>query len=100
VAELNERELLETWLGANGLQAESIEPDPDEGGALVAKIGRFRMLEDDEDEGLSEGDEGVLTAQLVGLPEKGNHHISYGLAVDGLSGSLTVRSLDMVEEAS
>jgi hypothetical protein len=54
----------------------------DEYGSAVGKIGRWRVLVDDEDRGLFEGDEGELHAEVVGAPENHNERVHFGFKGD------------------
>jgi hypothetical protein len=65
---------------------------------LEAVIGRFVIVEDDEDRGLYSGDEGPLTACIVGSPEYHNERILFAITPEGQSGALEVR-LDQVDWA-
>src|SRR4051812_30868100 len=64
----------------------------------TAILGRFRVIEEDEDNGLFQDDEGPLTAIVVGAREYGTERVSYGLTPDGCDSPNDVRDLDAVEE--
>ncbi len=60
-------------------------------------VGRFRVLEDDDDNGLAIGDEGELSACVVGLEKHDNERIFFGLKIDGMIDPNEVTDLLMLE---
>lgn len=66
----------------------------DEG--LEAALGRFRVTVDDDDQGLYEGDEGEVTACVVGAPEYENERVSFSFTSDEMESGMPVH-LDQVE---
>lgn len=48
----------------------------------VAKLGRFALVEDDEDNGLIENDEGELSASVVGAREHNNERVAFHFKPD------------------
>jgi hypothetical protein len=65
---------------------------------LEAQLGRYLVVSDDcEDDGLYEGDEGDLTACVVGAEEYRNQRVSFTLTTEDVEGGNEVRDLDVVE---
>lgn len=79
------RAMLERALARHGLEAESwIDRDADNDNRPTARIsGRWNVVDDIEHEGLYEGDEGTLTATVVGAAEHGNEHVAFYFTLDG-----------------
>lgn len=83
-----EREMLQAALdtyGLNGVFREADDPNNVTMGPEVLVNERWQVIEDDEDNGLFEGDEGQLFACVVGAPEYHNHHVSWGFMPDGMN---------------
>lgn len=57
---------------------------------------RVRVIEDDEEAGAFEGDEGWLTLEMVGAPEHGNERVSAGFLGEGMADPIEI-SLDSIE---
>lgn len=70
--------------------------DGDDG--TEALLGRYAAFEDDDSAGLYEGDEGELSAYVVGAQRYHNERVMFGLQVDGTDCAIEV-SLDTVEAA-
>jgi hypothetical protein len=51
-------------------------------GRIIASLGRFTVIDDDEDKGTYAGDEGELTAMVVGSQEYGNERVDYSILID------------------
>lgn len=66
------------------------EPEWTEGPNPVATYGLFRVLEDDEDEGVFEDTEGILTVEVVGDEAYDNEHVAFYFAPEGTDASLLV----------
>lgn len=79
-----DREIVERALATHGLTADAWENDADNGDRPTAKLGRWIVIEDDEDRGLYEGDEGELTCTAVGATEHGNLQSAFYFRGDGL----------------
>ena len=45
---------------------------------------KIRVLEDDEEEGVWEGNEGTLELEIVGSPDYGNERVSFAIVQDGV----------------
>lgn len=63
----------------------------------VAYIGRFEIIEDDEDNGLYSGDEGDLTATVVGAAEYQNERVAFSFTPDGYDTGTDVPDLSLVD---
>jgi hypothetical protein len=75
----------ESQLKDYGLEAESWREDADYTEPRpVAVIGRFRVIEDDESYGLYAGDEGEVTANVVGSDKHGNRRLTLNFCPDDL----------------
>lgn len=59
---------------------------------------RVRVVEDDEDNGLFEGDEGTLVPEEVGAPEYGNVQVKLYLLIDDTDCPIGVTA-DQIEPA-
>lgn len=67
-------------------------------GELEAVLGRWRVVEEEENEGLYADDEGELVASVVGAPGYGNERVGFYLYTDDhpdMPGE--VRQLDTLE---
>lgn len=91
------RERIERRLNEEGFTAQDWK-DTDDG--ITAVLGSFIVIEDDEDEGLYSGDEGELTACVVGAPEYGNERVAFAFKVEGFSEGVEVRDLQTIEPVS
>jgi hypothetical protein len=80
----SDREMIEGALRVFGYSAREWR-DGEEG--IEAVLGRFRVLADDEREGVFEGDEGTLTACVVGSAYYGNRRVMFGFTPDGNDGA-------------
>lgn len=85
---------IEAGLSENGFGYEVQEWREGEDGP-EAVLGRFRVLADNEDEGVFEGDTGTLVVCLVGAPEYGNEGLSYGLYLEGRDGPVEASLHDL-----
>jgi hypothetical protein len=70
--------------------------DGEDGREAVLKY-RWGVIEEDEDEGLLEGDEGTVTASVVGSPKYGNERVWFGFTADGLDSPVECRPLENVD---
>lgn len=64
---------------------------------LEGVLGQFRVIEEDEDTGLYDGDEGDLIASVVGAAEYGNQRVSFALLMEDYDMANEVRDLTAVE---
>lgn len=86
------RELIDAALTSHGLTVQSWDRDTD--GNIRANLGRFRVLEDD-DEGLLSGTEGEVKASVVGAAEYGNRHVAFYFYEDDMDPDAGVRINDL-----
>jgi hypothetical protein len=88
----NEREkkMIEAGVIAQGLSVKEWRDDPEEG--IVGVIGRFRAIEDDDQEGIYVDDEGDLEASVVGAQQYNNERVAFVFKADGMDGA-EVRNL-------
>ena len=77
-----EKEMILEDTTARGFTVESWLDHPDNGTTAMF-VGRFVAIEDDEDEGIYSGDEGELSACVVGAAQYGNERVSYSLKLEG-----------------
>lgn len=90
------RELIEREISTYGYPVK--EWGIDEDGDVQANLGRFRVITDDEDFGLFEGDEGVVFAGVVGAAEYNNEGIAFSFQGDDFDSGLPLRDLSMQVE--
>lgn len=69
-----------------------------EDNGLTGKLGRFRVIEGDDDRGLYEGDEGELEACIVGAVKHNNQRVSFGFTPDGYDSADEVWDFDLLEQ--
>jgi hypothetical protein len=91
----DERVMIERFAKSEGLPISSWDAEHENG--LTAKLGRARVVEDDEDHGLYGGDEGELEACVVGSEENRNQRVSLGLIIDGYDEASDVPDISAVE---
>ena len=93
------RKMIEGWLTTWGFKAESWHNDADyEEPRPVANIGRFRVLEDDDDQGLYADTEGFVEVSVVGAPEYNNERVALHFTEDGMDEpNGEIRDLDVLE---
>lgn len=94
-----ERQMIEARLRTEGYRPESWRASEENAGRPEAVIGRFRVLEDDEDVGVFADTEGVLTATCVGAAELGNLRVAFGFTEDGMDADVEIRDLGSLEGA-
>jgi hypothetical protein len=97
--EAQERALIEAALSRAGYRAESWRASEENAGRAEAVVGRFRVLQDDDEAGLFADTEGVLTAVCVGSAERRNLRVAFGFLEDGMTADVEVRDLDALEAA-
>lgn len=84
----DQKDLIEEVTFSYGFPIKAFEEDPD--GDYVANLGRFIALQDDEDQGLFEDDEGILYAQIVGAKKYNNEHVAFYFLADGFEGTVKI----------
>lgn len=62
-----------------------------EDGRPVAVLGRYRATADDEDNGVFEDMEGVMTATVVGAAQYHNERVWFGWRKDGMDTAVEAR---------
>jgi len=62
--------------------------------------GRWVVIEEDEDAGLFGGDEGTVTASVVGSPKYGNERVFLGFTADGTESPVECRLFENVDVLS
>lgn len=92
---MTQRERIEAELEHHMLVAEEWR-DGEDGTEAVLKY-RWGVIEEDEDAGLFEGDEGRVVASVVGAAKYGNERVSFGFVADGMDGPVECRPLDNVD---
>ncbi len=88
------KEMIERRLSREGWDAKSWREGED---GLEAVIGRFRVIEEVEDDGLYEGDEGELSACVVGSLKYHNESVAFGFTIDDYDSHNTVRDLSVLD---
>lgn len=69
-------------------EPERWDADPDDGGRLRGWLGSAHVFDDDEDQGLYEGDEGEVYACVVGAHQYGNVHVAFYFMGEGMDGGM------------
>lgn len=92
---MDERAMIERRLQSEGWTAKEWREDDLDG--LLAVVGRAQVLEDNEDVGLYEGDEGELALSVVGAEKYGNQHVHVGFMAEGYDSYVEVRDATAVE---
>ena len=88
-AAMEDRERITLALVREGITAKDWKDTEEDG--LVAVLGRFRVTTDDEeDRGFYDGDEGELTACVVGAAQYGNQRVTFSFTGDGFDVGLEV----------
>lgn len=90
------RELIERTIASYGYPAKEWGIDDD--GDVRADLGRFRVIANDDDHGLFEGDEGVVFAGVVGAQEYHNESVAFSFQGDDFDSGLPLRDLAMQVE--
>lgn len=91
------RRLIEERLRSDGLHPDEWRNDED--GQIEAVLGKWRVTDEDEDKGLYEGEEGTLTASVVGAPEHGNEQVKYHICLEDQEVGIECRPFENVEAA-
>lgn len=93
---MTDKEMIEERLQSEGLTAQSWVEDTENG--LTAKLGRYQVVNDDEEDyGLYAGDEGELSACVVGSAQYGNQRVSFSFTLDDNDEGSEVHSLSVLE---
>lgn len=93
---MTDKERIEERLQAEGLTAQGWVDDPDNG--VTAKLGRYEVVsDDDEDYGFYSGDEGELSACVVGAAQYNNQRVCFTFILDGNDDGNEVQSLSVLE---
>lgn len=95
---MTDKERIEQACQEQGFSIQSWDEKDDDG--ITARLGPFNVLNnEDEDYGLFEGDEGVLSACVVGAAEYGNQRVAFIFIAEGCDEGNEVHSLDVLEPA-
>lgn len=89
---MNDRERIEQALELRGLTAQAWDEEGEDG--LTAIVGHYTCIEDDERSCSFAGDEGIVTACVVGAAQYGNQRVCFSFQADGNDGGMEVGSLD------
>ena len=93
---MTDKERIEEFAKHNGFTVLDWREDPDDG--LIGVLGRFRVIEEDEDRGLYADDEGELSACVVGAEKYGNQRVALSFTADGYDAGNDVRDPSLLEE--
>lgn len=89
---MTEREMIEDACKRQDFTIQEWDEEHENG--LTAKLGRYTVVTPDyEDDGLYEGDEGELTACVVGAEQYHNQRVSFSFIPDGCDAGPDVRDL-------
>lgn len=89
---MTDKEMIEARAEQDGLAIRGWDEAHENG--LTAKLGTYRVTTDDyEDDGLYSGDEGELTACIVGAEQYGNRRVSFSFTMEGYDEGNEVRDL-------
>lgn len=89
------KQMIESAVAREGYTVEEWRDDPGDG--LTGVIGRFVVAVEDENEGLYEGDEGVLEVSVVGAPQYQNERVWFGFTADGTDGGAEVKDVSTLD---
>lgn len=92
---MEEREIIKARCDSDGFVIREWRTNEDD--ETEAVVGRFVVIEDDEDMGLYEGDEGELVVSVVGAEEYNNQRAHFGLLVDDTDCPIEVRDVFNIE---
>lgn len=97
---MTDREMIEKRCESEGLTIQGWDEQHENG--LTANLGTYLVTTSDfEDDGLYEGDEGELSACVVGAAQYHNQRVSFSFMADGMDSGNEVRelyALDPVDE--
>lgn len=93
------KKIIEDSLKVYGYEPEGwVVDDEEERNRPKAIVGRFRITEDDEENGLFAGTEGVLSVSVVGGEQYNNLRAYWGFTEDGMDAVVEVRDPAMTVE--
>jgi hypothetical protein len=92
---MEDRERIEKACQEHGLTIREWKTGDD--GGDIAVLGRFEVIEDDEDAGLYSGDEGELSAEVVGAAQYGNQRVCFSFMAEGYDEGNEVRDLYVLD---
>ena len=78
---MTEREMIEAAVNGQGFSVKSWVEDPDDG--ITGVLGRFQVIDEDEDRGIYDGDEGEVRACVVGSEKYRNQRVYFSFMTDG-----------------
>lgn len=95
---MTDRELIEARCSREGLTIQGWDEESENG--LTAKLGRYTVVSPGhEDDGLYEGDDGELTACVVGAAQYNNQRVNFSFTAEGYDEGNDVRDLLVLEPA-
>jgi hypothetical protein len=94
--DMTEQDMIARYAESHGFTVRGWRDDEENG--LTAELGRFRVIEDDEDRGLYVDDEGRLEACVVGAAEYGNQRVALSFTPDGYDSGNDVYDASVLEE--
>lgn len=93
---MTDREMIEDYAEYTMLSIESWDEE-NENGLTALLSDRWVVVHDDEDRGLYEGDEGVLTLCVVGAEQYGNRRVSLSFVADDMDCGVEIVDLDVLD---
>jgi hypothetical protein len=94
--DVDERKMIEEACKREGLTIQGWDPDHENG--LTAKLGRYTVTTPDyDDDGLYEGDEGNLTACVVGSEQYNNQRVEFTFIPEDYDSGPEVSDLTALE---
>lgn len=93
---MTDREMIEDYAEYTMLSIESWDEE-NENGLTALLSHRWVVVHGDEDRGLYEGDEGVLTLCVVGAERYGNRRVSLSFVADGMDCGVEIVDLDVLD---
>lgn len=79
----DEKALIDDEIQSHGFPALAYEEDPESSGEFRANLGRFEVSQEDEDQFLFEGEQGILFASVVGAEKYHNQRVAFFFQADG-----------------
>lgn len=76
--------MIERAVKSRGFSIKSWDQDEDYPERPAANLGRFRVLDDDEQRGFFSGTEGVISANVVGAAVYRNERVAFYYTEDGM----------------
>jgi hypothetical protein len=93
---MEDRERIEAHCSQHGLKIDGWKEDDENG--LTAQLGRWEVVTDEyDDDGLYAGDEGNLTASVVGGAKYGNQRVHVGFTPDESDGAIEVHDISALD---